>query len=52
MIMDGLFEVLELININSRLEVVEIGIKGFRNIIDFIVNQVDFGDEVGGILKV
>lgn len=38
MIMDGLFEVLELININSRLEVVEIGIKGFRNIIDFIVN--------------
>lgn len=38
MIMDFFSEVLELININCRLEVVEIGIKGLRNIIDFMVN--------------
>lgn len=51
MTMDGLSEAPELININSRLEAAETGIKGLRNIIDSIVNQVDFGDEVGGILK-
>ena len=51
MAMDGLSEAPELININRRLEAAETGIKGLRNIIDSMVNQVDFGDEVGGILK-
>ena len=41
----------EVININRRLEAAETGIKGLRNILDSMVNQVDFGDEVGGILK-
>ena len=51
MTMDGLSEAPELININRRLEAAETGIKGLRNIIDSMVNQVDFGDEVGGMLK-
>ena len=51
MIMDGLSEAPELININRRLQAAETGIKGLRNIIDSMVNQVDFGDEVGGMLK-
>lgn len=49
--MDSLSEAPELININRRLEAAETGIKGLRNIIDSMVNQVDFGDEVGGMLK-
>lgn len=36
--MDLFFEMLELININWRFEVVEMGIKSLRNIIDFMVN--------------
>lgn len=48
---ESLGEAPELININRRLEAAETGIKGLRNIIDSMVNQVDFGDEVGGILK-
>ena len=51
MTMESLSESPELININRRLEAAENGIKGLRNIIDSMVNQVDFGDEVGGILK-
>lgn len=51
MTMDSLSEAPELININRRLEAAETGIKGLRNIIDSMVNQVDFGDEVGGMLK-
>ena len=51
MTMDELSEAPELININRRLEAAETGIKGLRNIIDSMVNQVDFGDEVGGMLK-
>lgn len=51
MTMDSLAEAPELININRRLEAAENGIKGLRNIIDSMVNQVDFGDEVGGMLK-
>ncbi|XP_022790959.1 glutamic acid-rich protein-like [Stylophora pistillata] len=51
MTMDSLSETPELININRRLEAAEMGIKSLRNIIDSMVNQVDFGDEVGGILK-
>lgn len=38
MMMDLFFEMLELININWRFEVVEMGIKSLRNIIDFMVN--------------
>lgn len=49
--MDSLSEAPELININRRLEAAETGIKSLRNIIDSMVNQVDFGDEVGGMLK-
>ncbi|XP_068730764.1 glutamine-rich protein 2-like isoform X1 [Montipora capricornis] len=48
---DSLSEAPEMININRRLEAAETGIKGLRNIIDSMVNQVDFGDDVGGILK-
>lgn len=51
MTMDSLSETPELININRRLEAAEMGIKSLRNIIDSMVNQVDFGDEVGGMLK-
>lgn len=51
MTMESQSESPELININRRLEAAENGIKGLRNIIDSMVNQVDFGDEVGGILK-
>ena len=51
MAVDSLSEAPELININRRLEAAETGIKSLRNIIDSMVNQVDFGDEVGGMLK-
>ena len=49
--MDSLSETPELINVGRRLEAAENGIKSLRNIIDSMVNQVDFGDEVGGLLK-
>ena len=49
--MDNIGETAEIINLSRRMEAVENGIKSLRNIIDSMVNQVDFGDEVGGVLK-
>ena len=49
--LDNLGETAEIINLSRRVEAAENGIKSLRNIIDSMVNQVDFGDEVGGALK-
>ncbi|XP_032238374.2 titin homolog [Nematostella vectensis] len=44
-------ELPEIINLERRIEAAEVGIKSLRNIIDSMVNQVDFGDGVGDMLK-
>lgn len=48
---DTIGEMPEVINLTRRLDAVENGLKGLRNIVDSMVNQVDFGDGVGEILK-
>ncbi|KAK3749503.1 hypothetical protein QZH41_013469 [Actinostola sp. cb2023] len=48
---DTIGEMPEVINLTRRIDAVESGLKGLRNIIDSMVNQVDFGDGVGDILK-
>lgn len=48
---DTIGEMPEVINLTRRLDAVENGLKGLRNIVDSMVNQVDFGDGVGDILK-
>lgn len=48
---DTIGDMPEVINLTRRLDAVENGLKGLRNIVDSMVNQVDFGDGVGEILK-
>lgn len=48
---DTIGEIPEVVNLTRRLDAVENGLKGLRNIVDSMVNQVDFGDGVGDILK-
>jgi hypothetical protein len=48
---DTIGDMPEVVNLTRRLDAVENGLKGLRNIVDSMVNQVDFGDGVGEILK-
>ena len=41
----------QVVNLTRRIEAAEAGIESLRKIIDSMVNQVDFGDDVGNLLK-